>query len=73
MLRNLHLRAHPALFSDDRAEGYDIGWRPALIIGVSALASVAVAFVRPGDASIAYILIWPRSPLANRLRPRQAL
>jgi uncharacterized membrane protein len=70
VLRNLHLRAHPALFSDGKAEGHDIGWRPALIVGVSALASVAVAFVRPGDASIAYILIWPLSLFVNWLRPQ---
>ena len=70
VLRNLHLRAHPALFSDGKAEGHDISWRPALIVGVSALACVAVAFVRPGDASIAYILIGPLSLFVNWLRPQ---
>jgi uncharacterized membrane protein len=70
VLRDLHLRAHPELFVDGKAEGHEVGWRPALIIGLSALASVALAFVRPTEASLAYLLIWPLTLLANRLRSR---
>ncbi|UVK46266.1 DUF1211 domain-containing protein [Mesorhizobium sp. AR07] len=70
VLRDLHLKALPALFLDGKAEGHEVGWRPALIIGLSALASIALAFVRPTYASLAYLLIWPLTLLANRLRPR---
>ncbi|UVK51880.1 DUF1211 domain-containing protein [Mesorhizobium sp. AR02] len=70
VLRDLHLKAHPELFVDGKAEGHEIGWRPALIIGLSALASVALAFWRPTEASLAYLLIWPLTLLANRLRSR---
>ena len=70
VLRNLHLRAHPSLFTDGKAEGHAVGWVSALIIGLSALASVGLALVRPTYASLAYLLIWPASVLANRLRPQ---
>lgn len=70
VLRDLHLKAHPELFVDGKAEGHEVGWRPALIIGLSALASVGIAFWRPTDASLAYLLIWPLTLLANRLRQR---
>lgn len=70
VLRDLHLKAHPGLFLDGKAENHRVGWRPALIIGVCALASVALALVRPTEASIAYLLIWPLTWLANRLWPQ---
>lgn len=70
VMRDLHLKAHPELFVDGKAEDHEVGWRPALIIGLSASASVGIAFWRPTDASLAYLLIWPLTLLASRLRSR---
>jgi uncharacterized membrane protein len=66
ILRNLHLRRHPELLPGQIDEWHRLGWMGAGIVTVCALATVALAAVRPDYASIAYVLIWPLTVIARR-------
>lgn len=68
LLRNWHLRRHPALFRDGSAEGHEIGWVRAIAITIAAAGSIVLGYHRPDYASLAYLAIGPVAALLKRLQ-----